>query len=137
MMRAFAMRFFHLGYYLSVVGDKTAPHLGTGDLLIISAGSGYFGTIDALRTVAQQGAAKVLCLTAQPERKTAQACDGVVLIPAQTMADDESTKTSSVLPLSSLYELAMLVLFEIMVSELLQRTGKSFGAARDRHTNLD
>jgi hypothetical protein len=27
--------------------------------------------------------------------------------------------------------------FEIIVLELLRRTGKSFGAARDRHTNLE
>ena len=40
-------------------------------------------------------------------------------------------------PMGSLYELAMLVLFEIIVLELLRRTGKSFGAARNRHTNLE
>ena len=48
-MRAFAMRLFHLGYNVSVVGDMTAPHLGAGDLLIVSAGPGYFSTVDGLR----------------------------------------------------------------------------------------
>jgi 6-phospho-3-hexuloisomerase len=41
MMRALAMRLFHLGYDISIVGDMTAPHLGAGDLLIISVGPGY------------------------------------------------------------------------------------------------
>ena len=39
--------------------------------------------------------------------------------------------------MGSLYELAMLVVFEIIVWQLLRRTGKSFGAANDRHTNLE
>jgi hypothetical protein len=38
--------------------------------------------------------------------------------------------------MGSLYELAKLVLFEIIVLELLRRAGKSFGVARDRHTDL-
>jgi 6-phospho-3-hexuloisomerase len=137
MMRAFAMRLFHLGYDVSVVGDMTTPHLGSGDLLILSAGPGYFATVDGLRAVAQRDGAKVFCLTAQRDGKTPAACDGVLLIPAQTMADDQATRAASVLPMGSLYELAMFGLFEIIVLELLERTGKSFGAARDRHTNLE
>lgn len=96
MMRAFAMRLFHLGYNVSVVGDMTAPHLGAGDLLILSAGPGYFSTVDGLRAVAQRDGAKVFCLTAQRDGRTPQACDGVLLIPAQTMADDRSAKPSSI-----------------------------------------
>jgi 6-phospho-3-hexuloisomerase len=137
MMRAFAMRLFHLGYKVSVVGDMTAPHLGAGDLLILSAGPGYFSTVDGLRAVAQRDGAKVLCLTAQRHGKTPEACDSFLVIPAQTMADDRGTKTSSILPMGSLYELAMFAFFEIVVLELLRRTGNSFGAARDRHTNLE
>jgi 6-phospho-3-hexuloisomerase len=137
MMRAFAMRLFHLGYDVSVVGDMTVPHLSKGDLLILSAGPGYFSTIDALRAIAQRDGAKVFCVTAQRDGKTPGACDGVLVIPAQTMADDRGEKPASILPMGSLYELAMFALFEIIVLELLERTGKSFGAARDRHTNLE
>ncbi|HEY5813332.1 MAG TPA: SIS domain-containing protein [Terrimicrobiaceae bacterium] len=137
MMRAFAMRLFHLGYDVSVVGDMTAPYLAAGDLLIISAGPGYFATIDGLRAEAQRDGARVFCLTAQRDGKTPQACDGSLLIPAQTMADDQKTTASSILPMGSLYELAMFALFEIIVLELLKRTGRTFGAARERHTNLE
>ena len=137
MMRAFAMRLFHLGYNVSVVGDMTAPHLGAGDLLIVSAGPGYFSTVDGLRAVAQRDGAKVLCLTAQRDGRTPRACDRVLLIPAQTMADDQAATAGSILPMGSLYELAMFMVFEIIVLELLARTGKAFGEARDRHTNLE
>jgi 6-phospho-3-hexuloisomerase len=61
-IRALAMRLFHLGYEVSVVGDMTAPFLTNGDLLILSVGPGYVSTIDALRSVAQRDGATVICL---------------------------------------------------------------------------
>src|SRR6202047_772497 len=136
-IRALAMRLFHLGYEVSVAGDMTAPFLTNGDLLILSVGPGYVSTIDALRAVAQRDGATVVCLTAQPDGRTARAADKIVHLPAQTMADDSGTKATSFLPMGSLYELVLFVFNEIVVLELLKRTGKTFGQARDRHTNLE
>ena len=56
-IRALAMRLFHLGYEVSMAGDMTAPFLTNGDLLILSVGPGYVATIDALRSVAQRDGA--------------------------------------------------------------------------------
>jgi 6-phospho-3-hexuloisomerase len=137
MIRALAMRLFHLGFEVSVAGDMTAPFLTKGDLLILSVGPGYVSTIDALRSVAQRDGATVVCLTAQPDGKTARAADKIVYLPAQTMADDIEGKATSVLPMGSLYELVLFVFSEIVVLELLKRTGRTFGQARDRHTNLE
>jgi 6-phospho-3-hexuloisomerase len=137
MIRALAMRLFHLGYEVSVAGDMTAPFLTRGDLLILSVGPGYVSTIDALRSVAQRDGATVICLTAQPDGKTALAADKIVCLPAQTMADDTEGKATSVLPMGSLFELVLFVFNEIVVLELLKRTGRTFGEARDRHTNLE
>src|SRR6202790_669245 len=88
MIRALAMRLFHLGYEVSAAGDMTAPFLTKGDLLILSVGPGYVATIDALRSVAQRDGATVVCVTAQPDGKTSRAADAIVYLPAQTMADD-------------------------------------------------
>ena len=76
----------------------------------------------------------MLCLTAQSD---GQASDGVLLIFSQTIVDDQSTRTSWLLPMGSLYELAKLVLFEIIVLELLRRPGKSFGAVMGSRPNLE
>jgi 6-phospho-3-hexuloisomerase len=137
MIRALAMRLFHLGYEVSVVGDMTAPFLTNGDLLILSVGPGYVSTVDALRSVAQRDGATVICLTAQPDGRTARAADKIVYLPAQTMADDTEGRAKSVLPMGSLYELVLFVFNEIVVLELLKRSGKTFDQARDRHTNLE
>lgn len=136
MMRAFAMRLFHLGLDAHVVGDMTTPPLGPGDLLIVSAGPGTFSTVMALTGVAQKDGARVVVVTAQPEGEVAKRADAVVHLPAQTMADDLHGK-ASVLPMGSLYETAQLLFFEFIVLLLGERLDQPPSMMRARHTNLE
>ena len=53
------------------------------------------------------------------------------------MADDQGATRLSVLPMGSLYEGALFVLFEIMVLKLTKRLDISPDAMRARHTNLE
>ncbi|WP_114011707.1 SIS domain-containing protein [Cohaesibacter intestini] len=135
-IKGFAMRLFHLGLKVSVVGDMTTPPLGTGDLLIASAGPGYFSTVAALINTAKQAGAKTLCITAQPDGVCAQTADQVLVIPAQTMADDMEVKTST-LPMGSLYEGAQYVVFECLLLKLKQILAISADDMRNNHTNLE
>lgn len=61
MMRALAMRLFHLGLSASVVGDMSAPAVGPGDLLIASAGPGQFNMVMSF-TEAVDGSSTVNCI---------------------------------------------------------------------------
>jgi 6-phospho-3-hexuloisomerase len=135
-IKGFAMRLFHLGRKVSVVGDMTTPHLGAGDLLIVSAGPGHFSTVEALMGVAKRDGARTLVVTAQPDGACARAADVVLQVPAQTMADDSGHATS-VLPMGSLYEGAQYILFEVMVLMLRDRIGITPEAMRSNHTNLE
>ena len=62
MMKALAMRLYHLGLNAHVLGDMTTPPLGPGDLFIVSAGPGYFSSIAALCQTAQNAGARVACI---------------------------------------------------------------------------
>ena len=135
-IKGFAMRLFHLGLEASVVGDMTTPRLGVGDLLIVSAGPGYFSTVAALIETAKKAGAKTLCVTAQPEGACALSADQVLVIPAQTMADDMVAK-SSTLPMGSLYEGALYVVFECLILKLKQVLAVSTDDMRHNHTNLE
>lgn len=53
-MKGFAMRLFHMGLQAFVVGEMTAAAVGPGDLLLVSAGPGYFSTVSALSGEAQR-----------------------------------------------------------------------------------
>ena len=59
------------------------------------------------------------------------------MIPAQTMANDQGSAATSVLPMGSLYEGALFVLFEVMVLKLREVLGVSPDAMRANHTNLE
>jgi 6-phospho-3-hexuloisomerase len=135
MMRAFCMRLMHLGLDAYMVGDMTTPALGKGDLLVLSAGPGSFSTVKALQGVAHAAGARTVAVTAQPEGEVPKAADAIVHLRAQTMADDHGG--TSVLPMGSLYEAAMLIFFDIVSIVLRERTGQTMDGMRSRHTNLE
>lgn len=136
MMRALAMRLHHLGLDVAMQGDMTAPPLGPGDLFLCSAGPGELATVSALMGVAQGAGARVLMVTAEPDSPAPRRADALLVIPAQTMARDLSAPTS-VLPMGSLFEGAMFLVFEMLVLDLGQRLGVTAGDMRARHTNME
>ncbi len=135
-IKGLAMRLFHLGLKASVVGDMTTPPVGKGDLLIVSAGPGSFSTVLGLMGEAKAAGAKTMVVTAQPNGEAAGRADYVLIIPAQTMADDRGARTS-VLPMGSLFEGAQYVLFEVIVLKLKERLAISAETMRANHTNLE
>ncbi|KAJ0969210.1 hypothetical protein J5N97_022087 [Dioscorea zingiberensis] len=145
MLRALCMRLYHLGLPAHPVGDVTTPPASSGDLLIASAGPGGFSTVDAICRVARSAGARVVVITAQPESGSeARRCaDAVAYLPARTMADEEEDERGSdaprgvKLPMGSLYEGAMFVLFEMLVLKLSDVLGLTPAQLRFRHTNLE
>jgi 6-phospho-3-hexuloisomerase len=135
-MRGFAMRLHHLGHSVSMQGDMAAPPLAAGDLFIASAGPGVVATVSALMGQAKQGGASVLFLTAQVSSEAANDADHTIIIPAQTMADDREGGNST-LPMGSLYEGAMFVLFEAIILALIRASGERPQSIRARHTNME
>lgn len=135
-VKGFAMRLFHLGRSVSVVGDMTTPHLGAGDLLFVTCGPGEISTAVALVGVAKSAGAKVLVVTAQPGGRVPQMADEVLVLPAQTMADDQGDKVA-LLPMGSVFEGCLFLLFEVMILKLKERLNVSAEAMRANHTNLE
>ncbi|KAJ6339210.1 hypothetical protein OIU77_007213 [Salix suchowensis] len=148
MLKALCMRLSHLGISTHFVFDMTAPPITSNDLLVASAGPGGFSTVDALCSLARSHGATVLLLTAQPETGSCVKHASVVcFVPAQTMADDkgdgdgdgdgEEEKSRPLMPMGSVYEGALFVLFEMVVYKLGEALGQSPEAIRSRHTNLE
>ncbi len=136
MMRALTMRLYHLGLDVQVVGDMSCPPLGPGDLLLVSSGPGQLSTVAALIQQAKAAKARTACVTAQPAGPDPIACDRVLVIPAQTMADDQGAP-QSVLPMGSVFEGAQFLIFELLILQLRDRLGKTSATMRACHTNLE
>ena len=135
-MRGFAMRLFHMGRNVAVWGDMTMPHVGQGDLLFVSAGPGDLPTARTLVDIARNAGARTALITAQPKGDLARHVDVVTVIPAQTMANDQSGKVS-VLPMGSLFEAAQMIAFELAILKLRPRFKETPETMRARHTNLE
>lgn len=135
-MKSFCMRLMHLGLDAHVVGDMTAPPIGQRDLLLVSAGPGFFHTVSALVDVAKAHNARVALMTANLDSPLRARADVVVHIPGQTMAENVAAE-ASIQPMGSLYEQAMWLFFDYVVLKLAERTGQSFADLAQRHTNLE
>jgi len=133
----FAMRLHHLGLSVAMQGDMAAPPIGKGDLFLTSAGPGELSTVTALMRVAHASGATVVFMTAEPDAPGATLADFVLTIPAQTMARDQELEAQSQLPMGSIYEGALFLLFEIMVLKLRQILNVSPETMRANHTNME
>ena len=136
MMKSLTMRLMHLGRKAYFVGDMNVPPVQQGDLLLVSQGPGFFSTVDALVSIANNENCKTVIFTSRPDRLKARDYHQVVHIPAQTMADDQKG-ASGVLPMGSLYEAALFLFFEIVIISLRDQLGESAESMRARHTNLE
>ena len=70
-IKGFAMRLFHLGLPVAVVGDMTMSALGRGDVFLVTSGPGETSTVLALMQSAKTAGATNLLLTAEPESSAA------------------------------------------------------------------
>ena len=135
-IRGFAMRLFHLGRSVSVVGDITMPPIGPGDVFVVTAGPGSLPTALALTAAARRAGALVSCVTADPEGAVPRMADEILLVPAQTMVTDQGDERAA-LPMGSVYEGALFLLFEIVIQKLQRELGVADADMRARHTNLE
>jgi 6-phospho-3-hexuloisomerase len=103
-----------------------------------------------LKVLWNNAGARVVVVTAQPGGKAPQLGHTTVYLAAQTMADDEVANESriadasdkkcrqeQILPMGSVYEGAMFVLFEIAVFLLRRKLGETLQSMGGRHTNLE
>jgi len=134
-MRGLVMRLFHAGLDAHYVGEMTVPHVGAGDLVVLSCGPGNISTVQAIAGVARAAGAQVLCFTAAPDQPPAELADRVVVIEAQTMASD--TGSPAVLPMGSGYEIALFLIADLLTNRVRAARQESVDVMRSRHTNLE
>jgi 6-phospho-3-hexuloisomerase len=101
----------------------------------VSSGPGHLSTVTALIAQARAAGARTACLTAQAHGPDPMACDMVLTIPAQTMADDQTS--AALLPMGSIFEGALFLISEILILALRDRLQETPATMRARHTNLE
>lgn len=134
-LRGLVMRLYHAGADAHYVGEMTCPAVGDGDVLVLSSGPGNASMVKALASVARRAGARVLYFTAEPQVSPAELADVVVVIQAQTMANDRGS--TSVLPMGSCFEIALLLLVDLTTNRVRELHALPLDRMRARHTNLE
>lgn len=134
-LRAFAMRLVHHGLDAHIAGDVTALPAGEGDLVLISIGTGDLDMSRAMAGLVRKAGARLAVITAQPEGAVSRMADALFVIPAQTMANDVGSE--SLLPMGTVYEIAMLIFLDLVAVQIREDTGQSLDDVRARHFNLE
>ena len=108
-LQAFIMRLSHMGHQAYMLGDTTLPRVSAGDIVIVNSSSGETKTIVLLAKLAKAHGAKLVVVTTKATSALGKMADIVVKI--------ETTKSKQ--PMKTVYEQATYILFDILVSNLI------------------
>jgi 6-phospho-3-hexuloisomerase len=136
MARAFAMRLMHLGITAYVIGETTTPAVAAGDCLVAVSGSGETHATVYVSELSKRSGATLFAVTAGRQSALADASDLVLILPAATKhrrADEPET----VQPLSSLFDQASHVVFDVISVALARRREIDNEQARLMHANTE
>ncbi|MBK8023174.1 MAG: SIS domain-containing protein [Chloroflexi bacterium] len=134
-VKGFAMRLMHLGMQVHVIDDVTTPAIGEADLLIIMSGSGKTPSLKTYAEGAAQFKAKIVLLTAADDSPIHCYADLVLKLDATT-SKLHSPSISS-LPMGSLFETSMGLIFEVIAIQLMDELNISSSQMMSRHANLE
>ncbi|WP_046180752.1 6-phospho-3-hexuloisomerase [Domibacillus tundrae] len=134
MAKSFAMRMMHVGLDPYVVGETVTPNVEEGDLFIVGSGSGETKSLVAMAEKAKSIGASVAAVTIVPDSSIGRLADIVIEIPAQTKAD---TSNKSIQPMGSLFEQSLLLFYDSLILQIMEKRGMDSGNMYGRHANLE
>lgn len=134
--KAFTMRLMHLGIDSHWIWDETTPALGEGDLLIATSGCGEIGHIHYVVEKAKEHGARVALVTGDPHKKTAAVADLTLFLPAAVYLGTADVVPSGQ-PMGNLFEQSLLILFDLISMDLLDKLESSKREMESRHRNLE
>lgn len=137
-VQAFANRLMHLGKATFVLGDTLTPPVAAGDLVIVGSGSGATASLVVSARAAKQFGARLAVLTIDRRSLLGQLADMVVEVPASSpKLEGRGRGAVSVQPLGTLFEQALALTCDALVSGLMRRLGVSEQAMYARHANVE
>lgn len=130
-----AMRFMHLGLSAHVVGETTAPAIGSGDVLVAASGSGSTSRVVRAAETARKQGANVVALTTAADSALAKTATEVLVIPAADKQDFEGKASAQYA--GSLFEQSVLLLTDALFHALWRSSGIQARELWRLHANLE
>jgi 6-phospho-3-hexuloisomerase len=161
MAKAFAMRLYHLGFDVIILGETIVPSATKRDCVIALSGSGKTEfTIDAA-SIAKRIGTRVIGLSSNPQSPLAKLSDILVIVKGRTKdADIVKEKIDITIgskseqpikwdarqltgihaplsPLGSLFELTLMMFLEGVIATLIERLNLTEDEIKSRHANIE
>lgn len=134
--RGFAMRLGHLGLLSFTTADTTIPAIGEKDLLIVCSGSGETQAVYDLALIGKNHKVKICAITAKPTSRIGRMADIIINLKSPTKTDKNPT-VKSIQPMTTLNEQCLMIFFDCLVLELMERLGETEKTMWQRHSNLE
>lgn len=131
--QSFAIRLGHLGFRSFFVGETSTPPVHEDDLVLLVSGSGETFSVTLTAKIARDVEATVVSVTATPESDLAEHSDHVIHVPVPEGGQDQQ----QLAPMGTRFEAAASLLFDGLVSELMEQLGETEASMADRHATLE
>ncbi len=135
MGRAFAMRLMHVGTDAYVVGDTITPGIDKEDVLVLGSGSGETKSLVSMAEKAKMIGATVVAVTITPESTIGRLADYTVKLPGSPK--DQSGSYTTIQPMASLFEQTMLIFYDAIILQMMEKTGQTTKQMFGKHANLE
>ncbi len=158
MAKAFAMRLYHLGFDVVILGETIVPSATKRDCVITISGSGKTDFTVDTASIAKRIGTRVIAITSNPESPLAKLADILVIVKGRTK-DMEADK-SAVLngakietikwdarqltgihaplsPLGSMFELTLMMFLEGVIATLIEKLNLTEEEIKARHANIE
>lgn len=136
MGRAFAMRLMHVGKEAYVIGETITPGIEPGDVLVLGSGSGETKGLISMAEKAKGIGAEVVVVTITPESTIGKLADHTVKLPGAPK-DQASGSYSTIQPMASLFEQTLLVFYDAVILQMMEKTGQTNNQMFGKHANLE
>jgi len=136
-MRCFAMRLMHLGIKVQILGDITTTAVSKNDLLLIGSGSGETGSLVSIARKADNLGVHTLLITINPDSSIGNLAHASLKIPAPSPKLSHKHEKSSIQPMGSLFEQALLLTLECIAGMIMQEKKLDSDSMFVNHANLE
>ena len=131
MCNAFAKRLSHLNVNVYVAGETVTPPIADGDLIIACSSSGETMTTVNISKLAKHYGGRIAVITSNKDSTLYKISDMSICIPCKAGGRE------SVQLMESLFEQAILIVFDCIAIILKERLGIEEEEMRARHANLE
>lgn len=136
MGRAFAMRLMQAGIQTYVVGETVTPAIEEHDLLIIGSGSGETKSLISMAEKARNVGATIATVTISQDSTIGRLAHIKAHLPGLTK-DQSKGNQVSIQPMASLFEQTMLLFYDAIILQVMDRKDMDNLSMYGKHANLE